>query len=366
MGRNIVIFYDQTFPFSGERPDQTFMYRTEKLAKVVTADELKDTVANDEIDCLVNMHGPYFPKNAWIELLTYLKTGKGFVHLGGIPFRIPCHLENGKWVTEREQTAHHQLLNIHEALEVSPAPIEQLKHNPDIPVFKNQEYLFTVEKTYNFILHVSKSSAIDKEMGSSGPMDARIFPLLKGISKDEREVAAPAVLIENMKGDFTGGRWLFVNQPLRNIFWCEKGTESLISWAHFTTKGVTEMWLKTNYASYEENERPTITFQLQSFASGRKSWTLHFNIKKNNESCFKKVLKTSASPQLNVQSFTPRLMLNQDSIKFLAELYRKTETPTLFVTGSGVWTAVYCKAENLLPATGIIFGRTGDHCQLLA
>lgn len=46
------------------------------------------------------------------------------------------------------------------------------------------------------------------EGGSSGPMDAPIYPLLKGVGGGalEREVAAPAVLLEHTKGDYAGGR----------------------------------------------------------------------------------------------------------------------------------------------------------------
>src|SRR5699024_5904246 len=109
--------------------------------------------------------------------------------------------------------------------------------HPDIPLFADVEKLFTVEETYNFILHVTKKSAIEEEMGSVGPMDAHIYPLLKGVSKSGREVAAPSVLIENTKGTFAGGRWVFINQPLEAAFWTEHGAEVLKKLIHFTKQG---------------------------------------------------------------------------------------------------------------------------------
>src|SRR5699024_1773657 len=112
------------------------------------------------------------------SIYNYLTTGKGFVHIGGSPFRIPCYLENGEWKKERIQTAYHQKLNIHEILKVQTDTALTIQHNPDIPLYAGKEDLFTIGDTNNFVLHVTKSSAIEEEMGSVGPMDAHIYPLL--------------------------------------------------------------------------------------------------------------------------------------------------------------------------------------------
>src|SRR5699024_5897328 len=159
------------------------------------------------------------------------------------------------------------------------------------------------EYTYNFILHVTKASAIEKEMGSVGPMDAHIYPLLKGISKDKREVAAPSVLIENTKGSFAGGRWVFINQTVTEAFWTEKGSETLKDLARFVEQGVTDIWLKTNYAVYEKEERARITAQLQSLRKSGTKWDLMFTVRKDGNEVFTESTKLETTSLMLSHSF---------------------------------------------------------------
>ena len=298
-----VLFYDWEFPIDGARPDNVFFENLDSEIVIADADSIAEELSNKEVDCLINLHGPYFPKNAWKAIYQYMETGKGFVHIGGSPFRIPCHFIDGKWEKEREQTAYHQELNIHETLPVKSKPIASLKHNSDIPLFREKEKLFTIQDTYNFILHVTKSSAIEAEMGSVGPMDARIYPLLKGISKTGREVAAPAVLIEHVKGKFTGGRWLFINQKVTEQFWTADGAEAIKEFAAFTANGATEMSLKTNYATYEEGERARLSLQMQNFHDKTVPWTLTYRISKDGEQVYSKTEEMEASGQFQINSF---------------------------------------------------------------
>ncbi|MEH7272944.1 beta-galactosidase [Neobacillus vireti] len=300
MKSNVVIFYDEAFPYEGFKPTKEILKKLAEKATIVKAAELEKALTG-EIDGFVQLHGPYFPKNAWGSFVSYLKKGKGFVAAGGNPFRKPCNLVNGEWLPEREQTAYHTELNIHEMLKVDRKPIEKLAHSSEIPLFKDDEELFTIQDTANFILHPTKTSSIEHEMGSCGPMDARIYPLLKGISKSGREVAAPAVLIENYKGEFTGGRWVFINQLLTNEFWNDKGCCFLLELADFVARGVTELWLKTNYASYEHYEVPSITFQAQSLQKEQTAWSLELALTKGGNLIEKHSLEVSITKELHIQ-----------------------------------------------------------------
>lgn len=277
----VILFYDPHFPIEGSRPDLDFFKNLDDVT-LSDAHSLEANLDDGTVDCLVNLHGPYFPKKAWNAIYNHLAKGKGLVHIGGAPFRIPCYEDNGIWKMERAQTAYHQKLNIHEILPVRSEPITSIAHNPDIPLYADKESLFTIEDTYNFILHVTKSSSIESEMGSVGPMDAHIYPLLKGISKDGREIAAPSVLLENTKGTFAGGRWVFINQPVTESFWTH-GAETLKNVTHFVRQGVTDIWLKTNYAMYEQGERPNITTQLQALGKIGTNWDITFTITKDNK-----------------------------------------------------------------------------------
>ncbi len=298
-----VLFYDANFPLDGSRPSGDFFEMLSSNLTIVDATSLESTLLDEDIDCFINLHGSYFPKSAWQAIYQHMERGKGFVHIGGSPFRIPCNLVDGEWRTEREQTAYHQALNIHETLPVQAKPITSLQHNDDIPLFSGKEDLFTIEDTLNFVLHVTKTSSIEAEMGSVGPMDARIYPLLKGISKSGREVAAPAVLLENMKGKFTGGRWLFINQKVTEQFWTKDGGKALMEFAEYTANGVTEMSLKTNYATYEEGERPRVTFQIQNFNDSIIPWKLTYTVTKSGKAIFAKTEKVEASTQFSTNSF---------------------------------------------------------------
>lgn len=255
------------------------------------------------------MHGPYFPKQAWGQISEYLQTGKGFVHFGGTPFRIPCNFVDGQWEKEREQTAYHMQMNIHEALPVKSTEVTVLKAHDEIPLFEGFEHIFTIEDTYNFILHVSKVSTIENEMGSNGPMDARIYPLMKGVTDSERDIAAPAVLIENYRGKFTGGRWIFINQPLKDVFWQDKGIEFIEKAVHFAACGVTEIWVKTNYASYEKGEKPVISIQYQSIKKLENEWTYEISIRKDNEIQYEYSFSATADQYLNITKIYPDITI---------------------------------------------------------
>lgn len=98
-----------------------------------------------------------------VYYLAISKNGKGFVHFGCIPFRIPCNEIAGQWQEESEQTYYHMQMNIHEALPVKTNQVKVLKENAEIPLIKGYEELFTIEDAYNFILHVTIVSTIENE-----------------------------------------------------------------------------------------------------------------------------------------------------------------------------------------------------------
>ncbi|MBB6673123.1 beta-galactosidase [Cohnella nanjingensis] len=238
------------------------------LGTVADAAELAARLDEASGGVFVSLHAPYFPADAWEAVLAFLKRGGGLVSAGGAPFRVPVRQADGGWQAEPETTAYHRQLRIHEMLPVKGEPIARLAALDDIPLFAGSEGLFDVSDTWNLVPHVTKSSDLPHQMGSAGPMDAHIYALLKGVSAAGREVAAPAVLWENTKGDFAGGRWLFVNVPLGLEFVERGGIEALGRWAAFCAAGTTDLWVKPGYASYELHERPMLTLQAQRLGRG--------------------------------------------------------------------------------------------------
>lgn len=274
-----VLFYDPAFPYEGPAIEVSVLERLSETFTIADADSLAAQLSQAASTCYVHLHGPYFPKEAWTAILAHLRRGNGMIHAGGIPFRIPVRREGKRWVREREQTAYHQQLHIHEALQVSKQRIKRYVHHPEIPLLAGCEHLFEVQDTCGFILHATHHQDQPHELGSGGPMDLHIHPLLKGVAADGRETAAPIVLLEHTKGAFTGGRWLFINLQLTDRFWKE-GARLLEEWAAYVQSGVTEWWLKPGYACYEPQERPMLTLQYQALKADRQdeSWQVELEV----------------------------------------------------------------------------------------
>ncbi|CDN44703.1 MULTISPECIES: beta-galactosidase [unclassified Paenibacillus] len=272
-------FYDNEFPFAGPRPGSADLGALQDT--LTGAAELADKLREERPQALVMLHGPYFPKQAWPALLEHVKRGGGLVTIGGIPLRIPVlHTAEG-WLPEAEQTSYHQTIGIHEALEVQTGLVTELKSSRAIPLLSGDEGLFSPAPTYGLALHVTRSHDHPAENGSGGPMDAHIYPLLTGLDKDGRERCAPVVLIENTKGDFAGGRWILANREAGAAFWeGGKGAEALARWAAFAVSGVTEWWLKPNYACFEIGEKPVLTFQRQRLnVQGDSEWSVRYEVR---------------------------------------------------------------------------------------
>lgn len=261
-----LLFYDEQFPYAGERPTADALERMKEWTEVASAETLAGRLSEGGWDTLIHLHGPYFPKAAWEAIESHLKNGGGLVHAGGVPFRRPVRELNGSWHAEREQLAYHQRMDIHDALAVDVSRVRKLKASAEFPMLQGREELFGIEPTWGLTLHPTKASDIPAEMGACGPMDAVISPLLIGEDGDQRERCAPVVMLEQHKGDYAGGRWILINQQLQAIFWEAEGAAALRELAEYAGRGVTELWLKPNYAAYEPGESPQVTIQLQALS----------------------------------------------------------------------------------------------------
>lgn len=282
-----IIFYDATFPYEGIRPDEKAIAQLGEFGQVVGAGELEEALPN--ADNFVHLHGRYFPKSSWQAILAHARKGRGFVHLGSAPFRVPAYLGSEGWELEVEQTTYHQQLQIHEILPVDASPIARYAAHAELPLLAGKEGLFAVQPTVGLALHVTRTDDHPGQIGSSGPMDAHITPLLKGISNEGREVAAPIVLLENTKGAFAGSRWIFANVVTDEAFWSNGGAALLCDLAAFTKRGVTEIWFKPNYACYDPGDRAALTIQLQTIINRREAtseneaWTFQITVSKDGE-----------------------------------------------------------------------------------
>lgn len=285
---NILLFYDQSFPFEGKRPEASFLTAVSTWAEVVDAEGLASRLQAKKWDTLVWLHGAHFPKEAWTAVRAHLQSGGGLLYTGGAPFRRPAvQTDTGDWRIEREQVGYHQMLDIHDALPVDVSHVRTQKAGEEFPVLSGKESWFGIEPTWGLTLHPSKTSDIPAEMGSCGPMDSVIIPLLIGVDATGRERAASVVLMEQNKGIYAGGRWVLVNQEIPAIVGCAEGADVLRELALFAGYGVTEIWLKPNYACYELGEQPLLTLQLQALsrteAGAKNRWSFELEVRKDGE-----------------------------------------------------------------------------------
>ncbi|GIO31694.1 MULTISPECIES: beta-galactosidase [Paenibacillus] len=286
MSRNVIIFYDAAFPGSPGLDDSA-VEALRQLGTVVAAADLAFALGSIRGGCFVNLHAPYFPKTAWPEIHAFLRRGGGLISIGGAPFKIPVRPEEGGWTPEAEQTAYHRELFIHETLRVNAGPVKSLAASDRIPLLAGREALFEIRDTWNLVPHTTRNCDFPHEMGSAGTMNTQVYPLLKGISNEGREVAAPVVLWENSRGDFEGSRWLFVNLPLSKAFWEQGGVDALAEWSNFCADPVTELSITTNYASYEPGEHAVLMLQMQRIAkrddaeASNKRWTFEITVEQD-------------------------------------------------------------------------------------
>jgi hypothetical protein len=280
-----------------------------EFGTIVNGNQLAAALRETEGGCFINLHAPFFPKSAWIDILAYLQRGGGLISIGGAPFKQPVRWETGEWHVEAEQTSYHQELYIHEALRVECSRNQSLVASDVIPLLKGQEALFTASaETWNLVPHTTKTSDLPHQMGSAGPMSTRIYPLLKGITSEGRETAAPVVLWENTIGLYAGSRWLFVNTAATDSLWKDNGLSAISKWALFCSKGVTEMWVKPNYASYEAGERASLTLQIQQLARVQPSlgnediwkFTIHVEHESDSSLRWSHRLEMEADAELNI------------------------------------------------------------------
>ncbi|MGI6704785.1 MAG: beta-galactosidase [Clostridia bacterium] len=294
--------YDPGLPFSGVRPGDEDICRMKETGVMINTQNYSQRLV-ESFDCLVNLHGPYFIKPAWPYIKAHLEAGKGLVTLGGqTPFSLPVSMKDWQWRRERPQTAYHEELHIRHGHVIKKERYTRLEVNADLPLLRGFEDCFRCRDTLGFIVQFTHTKDIPADLGSSGPMDAVLLPLLTGLSADGRQTAAPVVMIENTKGIYEGGQWIFVNQDADEIFWGNGGILLLESLAGYAARGAHEIILRPNYASYYLGEKPTLLLQGQSFRHGVKKASIRLRLLKEGRQVYEKDVEMELSDEIIYRS----------------------------------------------------------------
>ncbi|MDO3410302.1 beta-galactosidase [Saccharibacillus sp. CPCC 101409] len=302
----LIFFRDPSFPASGPLPG---LKELGAYGVVTSAADLGDVLSDNFGDgggVLVNLHAPYFPESAWTSILAFLQKGGGLLSVGGAPFKRPVRQESGRWRIGPEQTGYHQQLFIHETLPVEAGRAVRLEASPELPLLRGDEGGFgggeaagtgagaaetgveagvdsaapgteskagtgvrlgaggLVGGTWNLVPHTTRDADLPAQNGSAGTMSTRITPLLRAYDASDRPIAAPVVLWEQLRGPFTGSRWIFVNRPLNAELAAGEGLKALARWAAFCEREAVELSLASRSAVYEPGERARLTLRAQA------------------------------------------------------------------------------------------------------
>ena len=105
-------------------------------------------------------------------------------------------------------------------------------------------------------MRLSSSNNEPEEAGSDGPHEGVVQPLILGLNRDRRPVAAPVIQIDRLLHDFAGGRWVFAN------FNGTLDANALKVLAGRAAQGASKFEVKSEFASYQPGETPSLSVRL--------------------------------------------------------------------------------------------------------
>jgi Cellulase (glycosyl hydrolase family 5) len=201
-------------------------------------------------DLLITPYGSAFPKRSWQTLLKYLRAGGNWLNLGGVPLSRPVVRAEAQWRVESHQTTYHKLLGITHSFPIKTAPISTYEAHPDL---KNG---FKARQIYELYVRLSSSNNEPVEAGSDGPHEGVVHPLVLGMNRDRRAIAAPVIQIDRLLADFAGGRWVFAN------FSGSLDTKALRVLAETAAQGASRFEVRSDFACYQQGEVPSVSVKL--------------------------------------------------------------------------------------------------------
>lgn len=208
--RKILVFYDPDYPQACSEEDLARLVPGE--FQIAGAGDLATGLLEEPYDLLVSFHGPYFPQHAWRAILYFLEAGGNLAIFGGMPFTRPV---NEQGTVEPEQQAYSDQLCLGPFFPLQIDSSDLFLAPSEEAAFLDKAALYLPEQQpgafWSFYPRLTQVSDHPDELGSAGPFDTLLTPLLfacSGASGPAQHVATPAVLLDQQSGRFQGGRWL--------------------------------------------------------------------------------------------------------------------------------------------------------------
>ena len=222
----------------------------ESGSRFLSERELIDQLDASRFDLLITPYGSAFPKRAWPAIFKYLRAGGNWLNLGGIPLTRPVVRSGGAWRAESQQTTYHKHLAITHSFPVQTTGITTYEAVNDLKSgFKAQEI-------YELYVRLSSSKNEPDEDGSDGPHEGVVRPLMLGLNREGRSIAAPVIQIDRLLADFAGGRWVFANYT--GII----GTQAVRILAETAVQSASRFEVKSEFACFRSGDALSFSVRL--------------------------------------------------------------------------------------------------------
>lgn len=276
----VLVFYENGFPVADTAaPSQTDLSSLISGARFVSADQLRDALADASTHLLVLPYGSAYPEAAWSDIYSYLQRGGNLLVLGGRPFTRAAYRDNSGW--------HLRSYSVRAIL---PLLIDQYQETPGSEGFGFEDNPDVVERLPRFswrrafspVIHLTSSDVYDRD-GSAGRLDARLDALAWG-TRDGRRMSAPAVQIDHVRNKFAGGRWIFLNAELPSDFYATNDARQIIPTLAFAARrGAEEFIVSPVLPLYLPGEPVELSVRWKSAEPTQSSLTVRITVSSNDQ-----------------------------------------------------------------------------------
>ncbi|EFH82295.1 beta-galactosidase [Ktedonobacter racemifer] len=263
--KNMLVFLDATYP-GGCSPEELTRLVPGDF-QVANAQELPTALAQG-CALLVSFHGAYFPEQAWPAILRFLQQGGNLAIFGGMPFTRPVDSE-GNVLPEQQAYTEQLYLGPFYPLHL-PTTSLRLAPSEEAAFLREQPWQLSgaqVGNFWSFYPMLTQANDQPTDLGSSGPIDTQLTPLLFLRNADEAEaqpLAAPLMMLDQRSGHFKGGRWLISPwRPATKEDWLANA-DALQKSLLLAAEGTHTLEARPQFACYQPGEAPTVLVSTRS------------------------------------------------------------------------------------------------------
>ena len=209
-----VVFSELGFPTADSAaPSHQQLSGIFPRARLATADQLGEALADAATRLLVLPYGSAFPEAAWPAIKGFLDRGGNLLAIGGMPFTRAAYREAGQWRLREYSVRFIRPLMIDQYQETPGSSGLQFQTNRDLTL---QIPAFSWKRGFSPVIRLSAVDLYHRG-GSAGSIDARLDALAWGVQSG-RKLSAPVIQIDHYRNGFDGGRWIFVDAELSAEF----------------------------------------------------------------------------------------------------------------------------------------------------